>query len=184
MNGFLKVALIGGAGYFLYESGLLRALTGGAIPAPASTSTTTTTSGASSATTTTTATTPTPATPGWQLALNAAVQATGQSAPQLTFDQWNYYAGPATGETFPDPTPIVGAPGTAGRDATMNVSSWWLDVKTANPGLQGLGRVRRSLRGIGQFTDLSMTLAAFPQVKGFDSRPPVNPLDPWGGAFN
>jgi hypothetical protein len=154
VNTIEKVLLIGGAGYLAYSSGILKSLFGGAAAAPATSPST-------------------PAmqapTPTWQLALQAASAAVGNPNPEITFDQWNNYWQGVTGQVPPDPTPYVGAAGSQPRNQQLNVTQWWGYMQQWKPGLQGLR--------LGPYR----ATAAFPKSRY--TGVPVNPRDPWNGAF-
>src|SRR5579863_492640 len=161
MNGIEKVLLIGGGGYLLYQTGILSALTGGLIPAPAAAGSPPSTSSGSTGTpssgpTNTTAPPPTnpaappPATPTWQLVL---AKATAQNPPAnpltLTWDQWNYYLSQVsglTGSSLPQASAVPAI--VQNPNQLLQVSQWWAYAQQASPGLSGLGivgyRPRRS----------------------------------------
>jgi hypothetical protein len=145
-----KIALLAGAGYLLYETGLLSSLTGGLIPAPAAAPTnappagTVSTGGGQPVNTST----PPPAAPPPTKALvMQAAQKAGDPALQ-TFDSWNFRFQGIRGVAGPDPGTYL-TPAT--RNENLSIDEWWSYMQKA--GFSGLGRFgqyARQFSGMGR----------------------------------
>ena len=164
----IKYAVLAFAGYALYEyyyagkdvtGGMLSKLLGGST-APVSTTTSQTTTPPTAGTPAVTTTTTQPATQAQTLSAtaqailtaaqsgyNALAQGSGPNI-QLTWDEWNYYAGQVVpGKNFPAPELFGVTRDSNGNTPFMTFAQYWamLGSWLAQNGLSGLRVPRRSI---------------------------------------